>query len=64
MRTQPHKTHMVDDLLEEIDKLSVFLNVTHHSPLSRSDLVLVRKEILSHMYEVLSEARRRLQDAA
>ena len=61
MRTQPHKTHIIDDFIEEIDNLGIYLNITKHSALNRSDLVLVRKEVLSHIHEILIEAQRRLK---
>ena len=64
MRTTEHKTHIVDNVIEEIKLLNHTLwgqqHQQHGGSIVRTDLFNVRKDTLEYLSMLLSEARRRL----
>ena len=60
MRTQPHKTHTIDDVIEEFDDLSISLG-WNKAEFERANFSTLRREVLQRIHMILTEARRRLQ---
>ena len=67
MRTQLHKTYVIDDFIQEVTNLTVLYGwkVGNEQDLARSDLVGLRKDTLSFLGEVparSSEEARKILD--